>query len=213
VIPAMGENNKQQGDASERRNFFRIDDSVSMSYHPVPEEEVEDRLRRMESEVAGNFTVMSSLSSINQNMAGILHRIEKDTPDVADYLKAINQKIEVLGRALLSADTELTEKPAQPVNLSASGLAFYSEEPIEPGLVLELRLLLPSFTGIITYGEVIGCDRVENEAPGFPYFSRINFLHMREKDRDLLIRHVIKRQSDMLRQRREQREELSVSKT
>ena len=68
-------------------------------------------------------------------------------------------------------------------------------------------MLLPSFTGILTYGEVIGCDLVENKVPSFPYYSRIILLHMREGDRDLLIRHVTKLQSDTLRQRREQREQ------
>lgn len=192
-------------DAMERRNFFRIDDSVSMSYQVVSEEELPDRIDDME--VDGNFTVMASIASINQSMAGILHRIEEEDHDVASYLKAINNKIDILGRALLFSDNDLTEQPAQPVNISASGLAFYTSEKIEAGVILELRLMLtPSFTGIIIFGEVVGCDQVDEPMGGFDYFTRVNFMHMREKDRDLLIRHVIKCQSDVLRRRREQNE-------
>lgn len=192
-------------DAMERRNFFRIDDSVSMSYQVVSEEELPDMIDDME--VDANFTVMASIASINQSMAGILHRIEEEDHNVASYLKAINNKIDILGRALLFSDNDVTEQPARPVNISASGLAFYTSEKIEAGVILELRLMLtPSFTGIIAFGEVVGCDQVDEPMGGFDYFTRVNFMRMREKDRDLLIRHVIKCQSDVLRRRREQNE-------
>jgi c-di-GMP-binding flagellar brake protein YcgR len=149
---------------------------------------------------------MSNIASINQNMAGIMHRIEGGEPDIAAYLKAINSKIDIIGRALLSKDNELAEHPAQPVNISASGMAFYSPSPVEKGAILELRLLLvPSFTGIVTFGEVVGCDSVQ-DPNGYSNLIRLNFINMVERDRDLLIRHVIKRQGEFLRKRRESRD-------
>ncbi len=203
----MGDKLKMADDAVERRNFFRVDDSVSLSYHEISQDELEERIDRVDLELEGNFTVMSGIASINQNMSGIMHRIESAEPDIAEYLKAINNKIDILGRALLSNSNDLVEQPAQPVNLSASGLAFYSAEPVGNGMLLELRLLLiPSFTGIITFGEVVGCDPVDDVVGGFGYFIRVNFMHMRENDRDLLIRHVVKRQGEFLRKRRESRE-------
>ncbi len=190
---------------AERRNFFRIDDSVTMSYQAVPQEELPQRMENMHTEA--NFTVMGSIASINQNMAGIMHRIEEEDQNVAAYLKAINNKIDILGRALLANDNELTEQPAQPVNLSASGMAFYTSEQVEAGVILELKLLLqPSFTGIITFAEVVGSNLVDEPVDGFDYCTRVNFTHMLEKDRDLLIRHVIRRQSEDLRRRREENE-------
>jgi len=193
---------KTAEDKAERRNFFRIDDSVTMSYQVVTQEELPQRMDDVEAEA--NFTLMGSMASINQNMAGIMHRIEENDHDVAAYLKAINNKIDILGRALLSNDNGLTEQSAQPVNLSASGLAFYTSEKVDTGAILELKLLLqPSFTGIITFGEVVGSDLVDEQVDGFDYFTRVNFMHLRERDRDLLIRHVIIRQSEVLRRRRE----------
>jgi hypothetical protein len=193
------------GDEMERRNFFRIDDSVSLSYHAVTQDEIPERMDGMQ--LADNFTVMGSIASITQNMAGIMHRIAEDDPDIAAYLKAINTKIDILGRALLSSDNGLTVQPAQPVNLSASGLAFYTSEQLGSGVLLELKLLLqPSYTGIITFGEVVGCDRVDEPVGDYDHFTRVNFIHMREKDRDLLIRHVLMRQSEVLRRRREENE-------
>ncbi len=203
----MSSDLKVSDDAVERRNFFRIDDSVNLSFQEISENALKERMSQVEMELEGGFTVMSSIAAINQNMAAVMHRIESEEPDIAEYLKAINSKIDILGRALLSKDSDLVEQPAQPVNLSASGMAFYTSEPVKNGSLLELRvLLMQSFTGIITFGEVVGCDSVDDPVGGFNYFIRINFKHMRESDRDLLIRHVVKRQGEFLRKRRENRE-------
>ena len=191
---------------SERRSFFRVDDSVSLSFQQITKQEMEDKIEREDFEPEGSFTVMSNIASINQNMAGIMHRIEGGEPDIAAYLKAINSKIDIIGKALLAKESDLVEHPAQPVNLSASGMAFYAPEPVTKGSILELRLLLmPSFTGIVTFGEVVGCDSVK-DSDGYNNLIRLNFINMVEKDRDLLIRHVIKRQGEFLKKRREQRE-------
>ena len=197
-------NNESEPD---RRRFFRIEDSISLSYHPVPPEDLERRLERLEAEMEDNFTAASSLASISQRMAGVLHKIAVESPETAQYLQALDQKIDLLGRALLSNDPNLEEQQAQPVNLSASGMAFHSNQPEKTGTVLELRLiLLPSLMGLLIYGEVVGCEKLDTSEEGFSHSIRVDFSHMRESDRDVLIRHVIQRQTKMLRQRREERE-------
>ncbi len=52
---------------------------------------------------------------------------------------------------------------------------------------------------------MVGCDSVK-DPDGYNNIVRINFINMIERDRDLLIRHVIKRQGESLKKRREQRE-------
>lgn len=193
--------------ADDRRQFFRIEDSIHLRYQQVPVEALNGRLQRLEQEFESNFTVVSALAAITQRMAGVLHRIDSMRPDIASYLKSLDEKIEVLGRAFLLQDSDIADHPAHAVNLSATGMAFHAEEPVELGELLELRiLLLPSFTGILTYGEVVGCDEISAEDESLPYAVRVSFSHLRENDRDVLIRHVVKRQSAMLRKERERRE-------
>ncbi len=69
----------------ERRTFFRIDDSISLSYQAITKQEMEEKIDREDMEPEGSFTVMSNIASINQNMAGIMHRIEGGEPDIAAY--------------------------------------------------------------------------------------------------------------------------------
>lgn len=188
-------------DDQERRAYFRVDDSVRLSIRVVPEEQVSKGLQRLEGQ-AGGFTVMSGLASISAEMAVSMRRIENSSPDVAAYLKALDRKIEVLGRALAAQESDLMEEQAHPVNLSAGGMAVLVNESYPVEQTVEVRMLLfPSFTGVLLYGKVIACEPVtgEDAASGFSYSLRVEFTELRERDRDILIRHVLRCQSLSLR--------------
>jgi hypothetical protein len=204
----MSSDEKQVGREQDRRKFFRIEDSVSLSFRAVPPGDLAAKLERLDEDENSDFTVMSSLAAISQEMAGMMHRIEVALPDVARYLKALDGKIDLLGRAFMAGNSELSEQRARLVNLSASGMAFSTAEAINVGTILELKLLLlSSFTGILSYSEVVGCERQQSaDGDGDTLFQiRVNFSHMRENDRDVLIRHILKRQSALLRREREKR--------
>ena len=191
------------GSEEERRSFFRIDDLIHLSYRVMNAEDLPGGPEALERSVADSFSVMPNLNALSQQMAASLHKIEQRDPDVANYLKSIDQKIEMLGRAFLAKDTGITDKPARPVNLSAGGLALRVGEVLEAGAILEIKmLLLPSFTGILTYGTVVSCEAIEPDQQN-GYCLRIGFSHMRDVDRDALIRHLLRRQADLLRKRRE----------
>ncbi len=189
--------------AEDRREYFRVDDAIRLSLRPVPPEEQNDLDARLQRDQASGFTVMSSLAAISAEMVVSMRRIENSDPDVAAYLKALDRKIEVLGRALIAGDTELVDQPAHPVNLSAGGMRVLVDDCYTPGQVLEIRMLLfPSFTGVLLYGDVVDCEPVpEGEEAGFAYRMRVAFTHLREQDRDLIIRHVLRCQSQALRHR------------
>lgn len=189
----------------ERREYFRIDDSLNLSYQPVPPDEVSGCIDRLEKELDSHFTVVSSLAAVTQEMTGTLHKIEASRPEIAAYLKSLDKKIDILGRAFLAQTTELFVQPEQDVNLSATGISFQVSEPIAAGTILELKiLLLPSYTGILSFAEVVSCDAIASPDSTFRYNLRTNFSHIRERDRDVLIQHVIQRQGAQIRQAREQ---------
>ncbi len=194
-------NNRQD----ERRQFFRIDDSLSLSYRQIPAERLSAAIENLENALDRDFTVVSSLAAVSQEMQGTLHKIEASRPEIAAYLKSLDKKIDILGRALLAQTTELLNQPAQEVNISATGVSFLVPEDIPVGAVLELKMLLmPSYAGILSFVEVLGCDPVASPA-GQPasYNLRTTFMHIRDRDRDLLIQHVVQRQSAQIRRARQ----------
>jgi hypothetical protein len=187
----------------ERREFFRIDDSLSLSYRQIPAHSLPAAIERLENEVDSDFAVLSGLTAVTQEMTGTLHKIEPSHPEIAAYLKALDKKIGILGRALLTQSTELLSQPTQSVNLSASGISFQASRFVEPGSILELKILLmPSYAGILCFAEVVGCDGVEADPAGRAHRLRTNFLNIRGRDRDVLIQHVIQKQGAQLRKAR-----------
>ncbi len=198
-------NDPKAGD--ERRRFFRIDDTINLSYQILTADELSQRLEQLEKSAGDDFTVMGGLTLVNQQMSAHLHRIEAAYPDVAAYLKALDKKVEMIGRALLSQAAGISDQQAVPVNISAGGMAFASSEALKEGALLELKiLLLPSMTGILAFGEVVGCEKNDDPDGGLPYLLRIDFTHIRNSDQEVLIRHLLRRQGDMLRRRREERD-------
>ena len=203
----MSGNEPQTNIGADRRNYFRIDDTVRLSVRRVPPEELESRFDQLDHDLVGNFTVMSSLAAITAQMTMGLRRIENRDPDLAAYLRAIDQKIEVIGRAFITQEPEFHAEHAVPANLSAGGMCVGVDEAFEPGATLEIRMLLfPSFTGLMIYGTVIDSEpsREDDESQRFNYLTRIEFTHIRESDRELLIRHLLRRQSLQLRAQHEE---------
>jgi hypothetical protein len=200
----MSETDNLSGDAdSERRQFFRIEDTVRLSISPVTAEQMQQGLAELEQGKAGNFTVMSSLAAITAQMSASMRRIEGRDPDLAAYLRALDHKLEILGRGFMAQDSELLSEPAQPVNLSAGGVSLYARDVLPAGQLVEIRLLLfPSFTGLLAYGDVVACEPLAGDHGDYHYQLRIEFSHLRDNDREILIRHVLQRQSEGLRERR-----------
>ncbi|MEL0586885.1 MAG: PilZ domain-containing protein [Candidatus Thiodiazotropha sp. (ex. Lucinoma kazani)] len=188
----------------ERREFFRIDDSIQVSYRVITPEELPESIDEP-LQGGDRLTVMTRLQRISQHLSAPLHRIEQRDPDVADYLKALDEKINLLGQSFLTEEKELLNRPSQSVNLSAGGLAMDITESLQVGDLVEIKLLLlPSYTGVVAYGEVVGVDNSTGGDAAYPFHIRINFSLIRNSDQDALIRHIMRRQGEMLRQRREQ---------
>ncbi len=196
-------------DQNERRQFFRIDDSLSLSYRPIPADQLAASIRFLEEGVDSDFTVVSSLAAVSQEMAGTLNKIDKRQPEIAAYLKSLDRKIDILGRVLMAQTTELLNQPAQTVNLSGTGISFQVEEFIPPGSFLELKLILtPSYAGILCFAEVVGCDALDTQEDGLQEYNlRATFVHIRERDRDVLIQYVIQRQGAQIRKARAAQEQ------
>lgn len=78
------------------------------------------------------------------------------------------------------------------VNISASGLAFTSQEVLKPGDYLMLRiLLLSSLTSIMTTCRVVYCKPSNPfETDRYPYRIGAEFVNLTSEDAELLERHV-----------------------
>jgi c-di-GMP-binding flagellar brake protein YcgR len=207
------ENNQSPSD--ERRGYFRIDDVVKLSYRPVTKAALPELIEQLMTGAGTNFTVMSSFTSMSQQMVVQLRRIEGTAPDTAACIKILDQKLNILGQAFLQQEEDISNKDSIAVNISAGGVAFNSAESYKLGTVLEVKLLLlPDMIGMMIYGEVIDCSKNrETDHADKPYCLQVSFTNIREADRDIVIRHVLRRQGEWLRKRRKDNEAAEDAET
>jgi hypothetical protein len=197
---------------AEKRRFYRIEDSVRIGIRVISREKLERKLKRLDPEPQDSLGVLAGINIIAQEMAPALNRLDSTHPDIALCLRGLDRKVETIARAYLAGDESLAKSPIRTVNLSAGGLALRSGTSLEPGSLLEIRLLLlPEFVGVLTYGSLVNCMPLA-DADGFEL--RIDFTYITEADQDAISRHIVQRQSHELRKRREarEREELQISR-
>ncbi|PPC89926.1 MAG: pilus assembly protein PilZ [Methylobacter sp.] len=198
----MSDQNKS-APAEERRRYFRIDDEVNLSYVRVEEGDTKELVRTSEN-ILNNYSLTTALDMLTQESAGLLHRLERIQPDFVEYLRVLNNKIDLLAQAIVLQNGELDERHTRNVNLSAAGLAFESEEALEQSAFLEIKMTLVSCMAVIvTYGRVVYCKPNPVTSSTYPYMVGVDYVNMKEQDREVLIKHVLKKQLQQIRQIKE----------
>ncbi len=88
-------------------------------------------------------------------------------------------------------------------NISASGLAIEIDHSINVGEYLEIKLLLTSCIAVIlVYGKVIYCKKNTYEGAAMPYQVGIDYINLNDQDREVLIKHIVKRQMQQIREQK-----------
>ena len=193
----------KDGEFVENRRFFRVADEISMIFKQVDAEYIKNNFSDVAEHLEGG-SLGAELELLNQECLLVLGRIERLSADLAEYLKIIDHKISLIAQALIKESNTLAKKPLRHVNLSASGLECESSMAHNKGELLEIELLLPSsFAAIICYGHIVYCRDSTLEHKNHPFLIGMEFTHIREKDREIIIKHVVKRQMQQIRDNKE----------
>ena len=188
----------------ERRRFFRIDDTVNLFYKVVDEQTML-AASKVADDLLSNCSLVTALDVLDQESRLILYRIEKNEPEIAEYLKLMESKISLLAQAVMRQGNDFTDSNMRNANISASGLAFESDIAVEKGQFLEIKLLLTSCLAVIViYGKVIYCREDKLGDISMPYQIGIDYLNLKDQDREILIKHVVKRQMQQIREQKSQ---------
>jgi hypothetical protein len=190
----------------ERRRYFRIDDSMGISYELLGNEEAKV-FARQSNEHGGNFDYASHFDNRIQTL---LESCKLQTPIAAELLDLLNKKLNFVIQQM-DVDAELMHKVAytlRQVNVSACGIAFANEEMLNQGQLLKLDIMLqPTELHVVAMAEVVDCTAITSEEidGGNHCFVRLNFTEINTNDQELLIQHMVKKQSEQLKIRRQQR--------
>lgn len=187
----------------ERRQYFRIDDSMGISYRLLGKEET----RVFTAEVRSHQGAIDYSANFDNRIHTLLDACKVQTPIAAELLGLLNKKLNfVIGQ--MDIDTRVVKSdpyPIRDVSVSACGMGFTGSEVLKVGQMLQLDIvLLPTELKIVTLAEVVACELLESEkiVGDCRHFLRLSFPDMSQTDQELLIQHIIKKQSSQLLQKR-----------
>lgn len=187
----------------DRRGFFRIDDEVNLYYKKIDAKLVTEP-HHISDNLLNSCSLSTAIEMVSQDSALILRRLDRSMPEVADYLKLIDTKIDLIVQAIMLQNLQFKENETRNVNISASGIAFNCEELLEEGDYLEIKLLLvSSIAVIVTYGRVVYCKNSATDDARYPYFVGVDFIDMKDEDKELLIKYVVKKQLQQIRDKKQ----------
>lgn len=174
--------------SSERRRYYRVNDEASLAVEQISEAETDARLADFwENEHA--FSIRNNFNfQIEQHIAD-RHKIDGKMPELGRYLVVLEKQIERLTNRLVGDDNDhaMIQKS---VNLSAQGIAYCDDQVPEQDALVELKLkLLPSGFRLVIIARVVKIERDQGADQGKHRVS-LDFEHLHEADREILIKHV-----------------------
>jgi len=132
-----------------------------------------------------------------------LSNIRDRDGDMADFLQHLDLKINLLLKKTSGGKTPLDRLKLRDINLSASGIAFITPEPLTEETILEIQLaFLPSYTFVYGFAKVTKCEKMDKVKEKQFYRIGAQFTLIMDEDREALIQHNFKQQSLALRNRK-----------
>lgn len=181
----MESDRKIEGDGP-RREYSRVDAYVPFEYRIVAEEEK----RNIQARILGNVAA-PELNPV---------------PDLGDHdyiigewLKVINLKLDTVIRLLTLQHEGYFGLPNKAVSISGGGISFLLPKAIDPGTILEIKLMLTRNqpVAMCIYGEV-----AKSVPRDDAYFTAVRYVHMDVSVRDEIIRFVFEREREIIREKR-----------
>lgn len=186
---------------SDRREFFRINDTVIVDYKVIDRDNVSNvahHIAHATSDDEGNEK--AQLRAIQNAFSHLIDQINHHDREIARALRMLDDKINLISQSIQRYNNPVNPNDLTEANLSGGGIAFMVAEPVEIRGHVELHLqLLPTANTVHALATVISCEKILSAPPEKPYHLRMVFTHMDEQDRNLLIKHTLNRQAEMLR--------------
>ena len=185
-------------DEDDRREYYRIDDTIALDFSLLsgPEAHASDPLH----DNSPLFNLLSDLHLMDFESQHLLRHISERDRTLANYLKVINKRIDLLGQAVAQSLLRDIGAPRK-VSLSEGGVSFNNSQPVAAGAHLAVKMvLMPQALGLLLRAKVVHCRPL----PSQQFEIGAEFEALSDAQRQLLARHILQRQALERRQAREQ---------
>lgn len=186
---------------SDRREFFRINDTVFVEISVIDDDELQHRMAVINNPLPNDENLaQQQLLELSTSLTHLIDQINQSDRETARALRILDEKINLISSSIQHQKNVAEHQDTIDVNLSGGGIAFLSSDkyanksPI--GVSIELS---HSGTFISAIAVVISCEKLADAPEQTPYFLRLAFSYMSEHDRNLLVKHTLSRQAQILR--------------
>ncbi|MBB2496417.1 PilZ domain-containing protein [Aquipseudomonas ullengensis] len=186
-------------DADDRREYYRIEDTIALDFSLLsgPEAQATEPLHDGSSPL---FNLLSDLHLMDFESQHLLRHISERDRTLANYLKVMNKRIDLLGQAVAQSLLQDIGAPRQ-VSLSEGGLSFNHSKAVAPGSHLALKMvLMPQALGLLLRAQVMHCQARDDGQ----FEIGTEFEALTDAQRQLLARHILQKQALERRLAREQ---------
>ena len=181
---------------ADRRRFFRVDDTISLSYQLIDENTVAQGLKSS-AYLNNEYSLAATLDVLSQEAMRIMQHLEKQNSEFLELYQVLDAKINAMAQAVMFIGSNVDAQNCQDVSLSAAGLAFQQQTALELGQNLAIEMYLPSTLALIlVYGRVVNCQADD----AGQHVISVEYTQIREEDQELLIKHVVRKQWQQLRE-------------
>ena len=200
----------------ENRRSFRISESVYIKYERITDEEFHDGLEHRKIRLGQDDGAQAMLVDIEARLGEAMYMMGGESDHVGKAMTLLNDKLNVVIEQLPGLrQTKASLANSDPVDcdVGADGMVFPSKEQLSVGTKLHLQFLLSSDNRFVeTFCQVVRITETPhgNDAGALPHGIAVEFIGMKQAQREILIQHMFNRESETLRMRRLQieREEL-----
>lgn len=193
---------------SDRREFFRINDTVYVDFSLLSNDEAEHVANTIHDFVnSDDSQEKQQLNTLQTSFSHLLDQINQSDREVARALRLLDEKINLIAHSVQRLNKREDSSKAVDANLSAGGIAFLSAEKYDTKSTVDIRIELhPSGATLHALANVVACNKMYDAPSETPFHLRLVFSHMSELDRNLLVRHTLSRQAEELRTKSAQKD-------
>lgn len=175
---------------SERRSYYRIDDTIGLSYKQLNAADSNSTVDPSHKEMP----LTALLAEVDREFNQATNLLWQESPLVAQALGLLNKKLSMVAALNLSENpTSIDCYENIMVNISGCGMAFDSPSAIEPFTQLAMTIVLkPANSRLEMLATVVECTPI-NQTGEDTHRVRVQFLE-NGKAQEELIQHIVQRQ-------------------
>ncbi|WP_426142658.1 PilZ domain-containing protein [Pseudomonas sp. DWP3-1-2] len=181
-------------DEEERREYYRIEDSVALEINLLSSTDTTERNAMRETSVL--FELLSELHINEFESQHLLRQLDERDRVLSSLLKSLSKRIDLLGQVV--AQTALGKLGApQHVIISEGGVQFHSPQAYALDAHLSIKMvLMPQASALMMLAKVTHCDTLADGQ----FDIGTEFVELPDSQRQLLARYILQRQAQQRRQ-------------